>query len=211
VGVISTFHGLSHLNKSQLPCDMAEVRLDYLMKAQAPLEKVLARIEKRKCPVLITLRSPREGGQADLFESERRSILFAFLGMADAVDIEWADRIAMKPILKEAKKIKLPVILSTHDFEQCPKPAALKKRLVSMKAAKTSGIIKMAVRCDTVDELARLLAFQLENKKENLALMGMGKCARESRQLLPLLGSRLVYGWLDAPTAPGQPKVSELR
>ena len=46
---------------------------------------------------------------------------------------------------------------------------------------------------------------------EPIAVMGLGPYAGQSRSVLTALGSRLVYGWLDKPAAPGQPSAAEVR
>jgi 3-dehydroquinate dehydratase-1 len=41
--------------------------------------------------------------------------------------------------------------------------------------------------------------------------MGVGPHAAQSRSVLAGLGSRLVYGYLDQPAAPGQPSAAAVR
>jgi 3-dehydroquinate dehydratase-1 len=123
------------------------------------------------------------------------------------LDIELASLRELRSIRSQFPK--KPFILSAHFFEHTPPDDELASLLESM-AAKKPDIIKVACRCNSSADLGRLAVLQHLNRKLPLALMGMGELGRISRTMLPLLGARLVYGWLDAPTAPGQPSVSEL-
>ena len=50
----------------------------------------------------------------------------------------------------------------------------------------------------------------LESHQTPLALMGMGVEGLETRLTLPPAGSKLTYGYLDKPAAPGQPSCKAL-
>ena len=209
VGVISQSKGLLFLVRAQIPCDLIELRLDYFTLNQTFLHELQKKLVKRKHPVLLTLRSQTEGGQQKLTSVQRETILLNFLSYIDAVDIEHAQFKTMPRLLKTIKKKKIPLILSAHSFQKFLNHRQLNTLLQKMKKYPAT-IYKIASRCDSVSQLTLLLQNQIQFNSLSLALMGMGKMASLSRQLLPLVGSKLVYGYLDAPTAPGQPPIKTL-
>jgi 3-dehydroquinate dehydratase-1 len=107
-------------------------------------------------------------------------------------------------------KKKIPLILSSHFFNQSPPFTQLQNRLTQMQKYPAT-IYKLASRCHTMPQLLTLLQTQLQFAKNSVTCMGMGKLASLSRKLLPLLGAKLIYGYLDEPTAPGQPEVKTLK
>jgi len=209
VGVISTRKGLPLLAQRKLDCDFVEVRLDYLLAAGVPASAVQDALCATRYSVILTLRAPDEGGQVEVSDKERIEILHPLLPCTDAVDVEFAHAKPMKKMLAEASSRGVSLILSAHFFDEAQTYSALTRRLRSM-AKIPATVYKLASRCDTVDEMTALLRLQSDCGHLPLAVMGMGRMANESRQLLPLLGSKLVYGYLDKPTAPGQPSSSDL-
>jgi 3-dehydroquinate dehydratase-1 len=59
--------------------------------------------------------------------------------------------------------------------------------------------------------LQQLAALLVNHPGWPLAVMGLGPYASQSRSVLTALGSRLIYGYLDQPAAPGQPSAAEVR
>ncbi|MEZ5404709.1 MAG: type I 3-dehydroquinate dehydratase [Verrucomicrobiia bacterium] len=210
VGVISTPTGLPYLQRSSLPCELVEIRLDYFSLTLSQIDQLKKQLRTRKHPVLLTLRSPREGGQKKLTPTQRETFLVDFLPFIDALDLEYLEIRHFSKLLQNLKKKKVALILSSHFFKKSPTFSELKNRLNAMQK-NSATIYKIASRCDTTSQLLTLLQIQLQFTKKIIACMGMGKLAPLSRQILPLLGAKLVYGYLDSPTAPGQPSVKTLK
>ena len=211
VGVVSTIKGLSKTSSDRLPCDWIEVRLDHLLARGVSPQAVREALETRRHPVLLTLRSPSEGGAIPLDDRQRCALLRPLLEWVDAVDLELAhvSRLPLRGFLAEMRQHQVDLILSAHQFKGSWTPAGQVKILSAMNKYKPA-VRKLALPCQTNDQLAALLLLQGRCKKHPTALMGMGKLAAHSRQLLPLLGARLAYGFLDEPVAPGQPDARTL-
>jgi 3-dehydroquinate dehydratase-1 len=209
VGVVATPAGLRLLSRVRVPCEIVELRLDRLLASGVTGTRLVEALSRRRHPVLATLRSHREGGALMMNDAQRAALVRALLPVVDALDVEHAARTAFASVLRAARAGGVPVVLSAHYFDRAPAPATLARRLAAMRRARPA-IAKIAAHAGTLVELGNLLRLQASAPAGCVALMGMGPFAAPSRQLLPLLGARLVYGWLDEPTAPGQPSARDL-
>ncbi len=210
VGVISTPQGLKLLKRKAIPrCDLIELRCDHLIEAGVELRQLHTIISQTTHKVLLTARNPSEGGVHDWSDRERSKVISTLLPLKsiEMVDIELA---TAKDDLKLVKSLKsLQIILSAHKFDKTPQDSELAEMLETMSAYK-ANFIKVACLCENTSDLGRLAVMQYLNNHLPLALMGMGSLAVLSRTLLPCIGSRLVYGYLDEPTAPGQPHIASI-
>ena len=77
LGTVTTAAGLRSLARKTIPADAIEVRVDALLSAKVPLEKIEAALQARKHPVLLTLRIPAEGGHMTWIVKERRATFAA--------------------------------------------------------------------------------------------------------------------------------------
>lgn len=208
VGVISTEPGLASLaHNGRLQCDIVELRLDYLMRSETPLSVIEECLTSSQHKFLLTLRHQYEGGVYSWEPKERVSILKTFIRYASVVDIELAFASQFLPLVRSRYKKK--ILLSAHFFEQTPDDAKLADLLEKMWMRRPN-FLKVACLCNSTADLGRLVVMQYLNRHLPLALMGMGDLAPLSRTILPLVGARIVYGYLDEPTAPGQPSVKEV-
>ena len=210
VGVVTTPAGLRQLSRATVPCDVVEVRLDHLLAAGCEADFLVSALSRRRHPVLLTLRSHLEGGAVRMTNAQRAALVVELLPLVEAIDWEHAARGAATALFRSARRRKVAIVLSSHEFQSTPPEPVLLRRLAAMTKTRPA-IVKLAARTDDPDALLRLLKIQSGHTAAiPLALMGMGEHAAASRQLLPLLGARLVYGYLDAPSAPGQPHVRDL-
>ena len=210
LGSIITAAGLRSLIQKTLPCDAIEVRVDALLAAKVSEEMIEAALEQRRHPVLITLRIPAEGGHRPWKVKERRDLYLRLLPHADAIDIELATVKAMAPVIAEARLLKKTVIFSAHAIKK-PAPPAQIARWVSQFDHQPRTILKIAAQIKSWRDLQQLAALLVNHPEWPLAVMGLGPYAGQSRSVLTALGSRLVYGYLDQPAAPGQPSAAEVR
>ncbi|MGA1123855.1 MAG: type I 3-dehydroquinate dehydratase [Chthoniobacterales bacterium] len=201
VGSVHTLAGLrraARLRPGQ-GVDVIEVRLDWLADEARKLPGLLRSI---RLPLLLTARHPREGGNGCLSLAARRQLLETFLPLARMVDIELRSAGSFRDLLGAARKMRVKVVLSSHHFYRAPTQA----RLVGVERQAWllgADICKIAVHIKNAAELARLLVLQ-SGARRPLATMGMGPLGKVSRLVLPLAGSRLVYGYIDRPQVPGQ-------
>lgn len=181
--------------------DLLELRLDclggHLDRAQC-----LAESESR-LPILVTARGAAEGGGDPGLDLAGRAALYnRFLPYASAIDIELADAVSLAGIVADARASGTLVIISRHDFQKTPDRQAI-AALRGQALATGADIFKLASHMTSADDIARLLRLVTEHPGETAA-MGMGSLGMPTRLLLACAGSRLNYGYLSRPNAPGQ-------
>jgi 3-dehydroquinate dehydratase-1 len=210
LGTVTTASGLRYLARKKLPVDAVEVRVDALLEEKVPVEEIEAALRKKKHPVLLTLRIPAEGGQRAWKVAERRELFLRLLPEVEAIDVELAAARAMQPVIDEARRTGKTVVLSAHAIQKPASPAQI-ARWVGSFDPRPSTILKIAARIRSWRDLQHLAALLVNHPDWPLAVMGLGPYAEQSRAVLTALGSRLVYGYLDQPAAPGQPSAAEAR
>ncbi|HEV2455136.1 MAG TPA: type I 3-dehydroquinate dehydratase [Verrucomicrobiae bacterium] len=181
-------------------CDIAEVRLDQVGQVEEWL--TLARqIEASGTPVILTTRVRSEGGRWPDDDRSRLYVIREGLQHLASVDVEFKSPL-MAQVCTEAKALKKAAIVSFHDFEKTPSYDELKK--IAMTAAKHAAIVKISAMVKTNEDIATLETLLSGRLDVPLCVIGMGAFGTRTRVGFPVLGSCLTYGYLDAPSAPGQ-------
>jgi len=210
VGTVSTPAGLKALTTPTDDCDLIEVRVDSLRAAGMEVAEVRAALRKRKHPTLLTLRTMVEGGDYPWKSTERILVFEELISCCDAVDLEIKNMKYVKPLLQIARDTQKRVILSTHSLERkLTKGKA--ERLVENFRAYRVDVYKIASLARTREDLMVLVDVLMQYPQLRLGMMATGPMAQLSRVVLPALGSKLVYGYIDEPAAPGQPSISEIK
>ena len=207
---MTTRSGLRCLARKSLPADAVEVRVDALLAAQVSVEQIETALRKKKHPVLLTLRIPAEGGQRAWKITERRELFLRLLRLVEAIDVELATERAMRPVIEQARRDGKTVVLSAHAIDRPATPPQI-ARWVKQFDPLPSAILKIAARIKSWRDLQQLAALLVNHPDWPIAVMGLGPYAGQSRAVLTALGSRLVYGYLDKPAAPGQPSAAQAR
>jgi 3-dehydroquinate dehydratase-1 len=210
LGTVTTPLGLRCLAREASPVDAMEVRVDALLAQKVSVEKIEAALKKRRHPVLLTLRIPAEGGQHKWKIPERRELFLRLLPQVEAIDVELATARAMQPVIDEARRRGKTVVLSAHAIKRPATPAQI-ARWVGEFDHQPRTILKIAAQIKSWRDLQQLAALLVNHPDWPIAAMGLGPYAPQSRSILTALGSRLVYGYLDQPAAPGQPSAAEVR
>jgi 3-dehydroquinate dehydratase-1 len=210
VGSVIRPGGLRLLARATLPADVVEVRVDALLRRGTTVEEIEKALRARRHPVLLTLRIPAEGGQRTWKLPERRALYLRLLPHAEAIDVELATAAALRPVLEAASSTGRTIILSAHALGKAATPAQV-RRWIAQHEGNAPAILKIAGHIDSWRDLQRLAALLVNYPEKPIAVMGLGPHAPQSRAVLAALGSRLVYGWLDEPAAPGQPSAAEAR
>jgi 3-dehydroquinate dehydratase I len=212
LGTITTRLGLRYLSRKKLPADAVEVRVDALLAAKVPAEEIEAALRRKKCPVLLTLRIPPEGGLRTWKVAERRELFLHLLPLVEAIDVELATTKAMDLVIDEARRTGKTIVLSAHAILKPALPAQIARWVREFGSRHESNkILKIAARIKSWRDLQQLAALLINHPEWHLAVMGLGPYAGQSRSVLTALGSRLVYGYLDQPAAPGQPSAGEVK
>ena len=210
LGTVTTKEGLRLLARKKIPADAVEIRIDALLAEKVPVDEIEIALKKKKHPVLLTLRIPPEGGQIAWKVVERRELFLSLLPYVEAIDVELATARAMQPVIDEARRTSKTVVLSAHAIEKPATPAQF-AHWVGQFNHSPSTILKVAARIASWRDLQQLAALLVNHPELPVAVMGLGPHAAQSRAVLTALGSRLVYGYLDQPAAPGQPSASEAK
>lgn len=194
---------------ASLGAGLLELRVDTFTATQPG--RLLASFEKlkkiTKLPILLTIRSTKEGGQAELPDRERAALYRVLIPFADLVDIELNSSGIRKNVVDFAKRAKKRVIISHHDFESTPGDKKLRKIIESARAS-GGDIVKIASLVNTQDDLRRLAG--LLCSEDDLIVIGMGPLGKPSRVFFPMLGSLITYGSTTKSTAPGQMSLKEM-
>lgn len=197
----------------KLSADILELRVDMLERCYHTGEKVSSVIRQLKkeikLPVILTIRSSKEGGMAKIADGRRLDIFREAISETDLVDIEISsDRINSK-VIKLAKTRNKKLILSYHNFKKTPALPYLKNQ--AEKACELGcDILKIAAMTNNMEEARRLLNFCSNWKKTKISVMSMGHLGAMSRLAGFLFGSCLTYGFIDQPVACGQLSVKDL-
>ena len=208
VGCVATEARLRRCaRRAPADCDWIEVRLDLTGPCGGAWAELCAAAAKRGRPVLLTVRSAREGGQWRGREAERTALLLRGLDVAAAVDVEIAAP-AFGFVAQAASRRGVAVVGSFHDFRAVPGAA----RLAAIEArgrAQGADVVKIAAQVRNAADLARLFALPARSQGP-ICVLGMGPLGAIARVALPAAGSCLAYGALEAATAPGQLRCRDL-
>lgn len=169
------------------------------------LKRLLA---AKNTPLIITVRSCREGGERKIPDKERAGLFLALLPYADYIDIELGSSKGLARVLRSAKKAGKKIIVSYHNFSSTPGPSVLKE-IVKRGRRAGGDIVKIAATAKTRGDLARLARLLLDHK--DLIVIAMGECGSPSRVFFPMLGSLVTYGSTTKKTAPGQMPLSRIK
>ncbi len=203
------------LTEASETADLVEIRADALKFTSgyaAEVKRLLRRVrEMVSLPVILTVRSEREGGVFAGSESELAECLLAGATLADAVDVELRmEHHLREEVVKHARSSGVQVIVSYHDFQRTPEIEVMRE-VVEEELAAGADIPKIGVMARSCGDVLRLLQVCCEfGQRMPFVGVAMGETGRVSRVAAPALGSAITYGYVGAETAPGQLSVREL-
>lgn len=208
VAVIASRADLPRALRLRRPPDFFELRLDCLTNHLDEVERLLPQLP---APFIITARSAREGGANHLSLAQRRALLLRFLPKAALLDLELSDAQALRDVRRQARRKKIPVIFSVHNFAATPSESELgdlARQVHSLGAA----IFKIAARTNRMEEIERLVTF-VKSRAVPLPIsaMGIGRLGILSRRKLARAGSVLNYAYLERSLLRGQLSLAQLR
>lgn len=190
--------------------DCLELRVDTFKNIDlSALRAGVKELKGFKKPIIITVRSAKEGGGADIADTVREEIFKTLTPVADMIDVELGSVKILKNVIDFACKHKKKTIVSYHNFAETPDSRTL-KNIISRGVKAGGHIVKIATRVNSAED-ARRLAGLLTDSRHELIVIGMGEKGVFTRVLFPLLGSRLTYGGVTGKTAPGQLSIGTLK
>lgn len=190
--------------------DILEIRVDQFKRTDPVYVKNVVKMRRKiGVPLILTVRNKEEGGQKEISNELKLSILKECVSLVDAVDIELRSPILLE-VIKIAKKNKKVAIVSWHNFKMTPNDKMLKDIL---NKAKRSGahLVKIAAKANNAEDLNRLMRFTIENKSKNIITISLGEIGSISRLTFPGFGSLITYAYINRPSGLGQRTLDELR
>ncbi|CAN5355831.1 type I 3-dehydroquinate dehydratase [soil metagenome] len=201
--------------------DLVEVRLDHVAGSATDVSLVADSLRAVRAvladgiPIIATFRSEREGGVQPITPEGYVAVIETATGLSDAIDIELTTpRPDLDTLVAQAKATGVAVIISNHDFEATPSKTEIVERLL-MEQALGADIVKVAamplVAADVITLLAATDEFVTRHATVPTITMSMGGLGAISRIAGETFGSCLTFGFVGAPSAPGQLGAGELR
>lgn len=165
-------------------------------------------------PVLATIRTFVEGGQAYLDDEEYCALVRCLAPLVGAVDVE-VSRDGAASLIEDAHGSGALAVASFHDFEATPSDEVLAEVLAAMNHA-GADVLKFACTATSATDAARVLAAQAwarEAYDRPIIGIAMGPAGAPTRLVGSALGSSATFaclpGW--AGSAPGQFTVEQAR
>ena len=169
--------------------------------------------QTENCILLLTLRTKKEGGEADIAGGELKDYYrrLCELENYDAIDIQYND--AGADILNYAKEHRKITIYSYHDFVKTPGQGEFDNILNGM-AKCDCDILKMAFMPEDEADVSRTVCFGREALKKapnQVVMISMGIKGKRLRKNPFLTGSCFTFGCMNGQeSAPGQVLYSKL-
>lgn len=207
--------------------DCIELRADYLAwicdadrdAVHAQLNDLLAQVREAAgaAPLLFTVRTKAQGGEADLAQGVYVNAVEAAIRSekVDMVDIEFCcGRDAVCHLIDLTHRHGVVSVVSDHDFKRTPSKSAMMNTIVSMNEW-GADIPKLAVmshgREDTLRLLSMTNAVVSQRGISPVVTMAMGEHGAVSRLLGETFGSAMTFASLEAASAPGQMALAETK
>ena len=203
------------------PADVMEFRADYLddtsflnaYTLKKAMESVRRILPER--PMIFTLRTAQEGGNARVEEQEYTMVCKQAVGsgFVEAVDVEFShepDTIA--ELISHAHDCGVKVIISSHDFVKTPELSVLLEKAGRM-AETGADIVKIAVMPQNENDVTTVFMASDEMKrslKVPFIMISMGEKGSITRLTGEQSGSVLTFGTTGAGSAPGQIDADDL-
>jgi len=188
--------------------DIIEARVDAFKDTDPESLRKEFEAARLPLPLLLTVRSAKEGGAGALTDKKRAEILEVLMPFADMVDIELSSGRIIENVINSAKRHGKRVIVSYHNFKATPGVKALRE--ITRKARSLGAeAVKIATFVNGPEDLVKLATILTESK--GMIVIGMGALGACSRVFFPMLGSIITYGSIGTATAPGQLTLKEIR
>lgn len=199
--------------------DLVEWRADFFKELKNPVS-VRAMLEAlqqelEEIPLLFTVRTLQEGGEARLTVSEYCDIIEnAVLARPDLTDVEaFGEFPRKKQLIRYLQEKGSVVIASSHDFTKTDSCERLLEKFAQMESS-GGDILKIAVMPKDFSDVTALLnaTYEMNRRSDKLLIsIAMGSLGMITRIAGEVSGSVLTFGSGRHASAPGQLPVKELR
>ncbi len=192
---------------------MFEIRYDYLINNEIPLDDLLNTLSKIKYPYIFTFRSYKEGGMYNISDLDRLKIIDEAIDYKPTIiDVELylfydeTTKDYARNIIKKCRDNGIYTIISYHNFNETPEYSILYS-IGEKEKQNGADILKIATKALTLKDniIILLVTYDLRMRLEMpMITMAMGDLGKISRILSPLFGSDLIFVNLIGESAPGQ-------
>ncbi|SDU78054.1 type I 3-dehydroquinate dehydratase [Arcanobacterium phocae] len=178
-------------------------------------------IDATTVPILLTIRTEKQGGEIKVSDGRYRLLLAEMLDTLlqlqvpaerIAVDIEYWHR-AAPDLARRAQELGFTVVISDHNWLTTPDSDILRIMFEDMLAIE--GVVaKLAVAAHNDDDVDRLLEVTRNVTAETgrmVIAVAMGEPGRRARIEGWKYGSVATFAAVSRPSAPGQPHISEVK
>ncbi len=188
-----------HKHLAENGAELVELRLDYIRRAV----QVKRLLEDRKCPAIMTVRRPKDGGKWRHSEQDRIVLLrSAVVAGVEYVDIE-EDIAPQIPRFGKTKRI-----ISYHNFHETPDDI---EEIFERMHGHDPDIIKIATTANHPSDNTRVLRLSKQSDVPVISFC-MGDIGMPSRILCMKMGSPFTYASFhnERKLAPGQMSAKEM-
>ena len=205
---------------ASLPYDITEWRADFFegltdKEAVVRILEGLQDILKDKA-LLFTVRTVKEGGEADLAEDVYIDTLInaAFSGHTDLADVEMLkEEPVVRAVVEACHKAGVYVVGSNHDFHKTPEKEEIVRRLTLMDRL-GADVLKIAVMPESKRDVLTLLDATLTMEEQGcskpvltMSMSGLGSITRLTGEVF---SSCATFGSVGKSSAPGQIPLEKL-
>lgn len=203
------------------PCDMVEWRADHFVNFTDAGQTLAVLRALRQAlgdlPLIYTLRTRPEGGEAEVTEETYRTLLetAAGSGCCNFIDVEarWCES-APGGLFAAARRAGVGVIVSKHDFIRTPPQGEITRILETLRRC-GGDICKLALMPNSQGDVLALMGaavqFHREHPDELLIAISMGALGAISRIQAGFIDSALTFASAGRASAPGQIDSAVLR
>ncbi len=182
--------------------DYIEIWLDYIEDLDdAFIETLQQRLGKK----LILLFRRQNLETIHLSPERRQQIMTLLDGSQTLLDLDISQKDDLAYL--RAQSLRIPIIVSYHNYKQTPSDGELNGLVAAMKAY-NPAILKLATQCRQEADALRLLRLLLSmrEQKQKCLVLGMGPSGLATRILGPLWGNAMSFApeSSDEQSAPGQ-------
>lgn len=182
-----------HKHLAEQGAELVELRLDYIRRP-VNMQRLL---KERHCPVVITVRRPKDGGKWMRSESDRMTLIRTSIAEGvDYIDLEY-DIASEVPRYGKTKRI-----ISYHNFDETPKDL---NKIHRMLAKLDPDVIKISTMANNPIDNIRVLRLIRDSAIPTIGFC-MGEMGQMSRILCGRFGSPMTYATFhtERKMAPGQ-------
>lgn len=196
---------MKNLDKAMMmDVDYIELRVDTIDNVDSLMVKKIIQDIKSKTsiPLILTNRTPNEGGYFTAGEEERIKILKDNAPLVEITDIEYSTEESLRQsVIDNANQ----TIISYHNFEITPSKDFLQD--IINESFKLGDIPKIALKPETIEDTFTLLKLVMDN--QGIIGISMNHLGTYTRVVAPILGSPITYATITQESAPGQLNVNE--